>query len=143
MNHFLKQLGDTITLAVVTKVGTHGGAASVPTGQVTAKIYKGDGSLKETVTLAVRDKPNSTGLFWKRHLLGNIQTGAYIADDYFIIYSWLISAKTYTQIETFEIVAGGDVKGSVVAMEGVQHPDKTGVIFQDEDSNVQYGRNPT
>jgi len=112
-----------------------------PTGQVTCEVLDEDGSSIETFNLPIKDRYGNTGsYFHKRHLLGDLYTAS---KSYFAVMAWTISAVVYKKVDNFTILAGGDAKGSVVALAAAEQPEKVAVIYETESGDVRFGRNPS
>lgn len=135
------QNGDRLPLAVacVDKEGV----PTAPDLAPTAKIFIDDGTLQATVSLpAVHADINSAGafqgLFKIRYLEGGLAT-----DKYYVAYRYYLSGVPYqTETDSFELVAGGNSAGTVIALAHTPQHGQSVVQYDTEDGNIYLGRNP-
>lgn len=131
------KLGDVITLACQCVNGS--GTPTVPDDAPYARIYNGAGTLIKTARMPIADSFKVTGYFSRPLHLGAEFSVGRIA----VFYSWTISSTGYGDRDEFEIVAGGNPDGQVIAMHSFDRPDSNFVIYEAASGRLLKGRNPT
>lgn len=129
------RLGDDVplTLQCVDASGT----ASVPTEAPYADVWNASAKIM-TLRLPVADKFQATGLFHQLLRLGiDFATG-----HYRVVYRYLVGSFVGQEVDVFQIVAGGDVGGPVLAMHAYDRADATFIVHQLSSGRLVKGRNP-
>lgn len=125
------QLGDLYPLQVLC---TASDASVLPDDAPRAVVYDNTGVVESTL-MPVTDSRNTTGRF---HFLVNLD-GKYSVGYHWVLYQYYVSSTLHTKLESFEIVAGGDVNGSGISMEYFRRPPNDYVLVQ-SDTGVLYRR---
>jgi len=133
------QLGDFVPLLVRTK--DEDGIITIPTvtsDQAPIAAIWSDSAKVENLRLPVVDL--SLGLFGGRVQL----TSNYAVGQYFAAATWTVGGKTVVgdAVFTFEVVAGGDSDGAVIAMKEYLRPEAVNLVFEKDGGKVLCGRNP-
>lgn len=139
-------LGDEIPLGVLTTDGA--GTPTLPDACPALEIYSsagkvlggwvpggmnGNGSL-----VPIQDRYGTTGLFGTRLFLGP----AFAPGLYQATYRWKISTFLGLEVDTFEVLAGGSVKGSPLAMYFHRQPQADFLVRQLDSGRLVSNRNP-
>lgn len=132
------QLGDLLPLNVWAV--TVGGTQTAPDAAPTAKIYAASDVTTpvKTVSLPIDDR---YGALVRFHTMDNLD-GDYSTGTYHVIYEYAHSSVGNGGREDFEVVAGGDAMGSVIASECVDRPTGRHVVFALDDGSIRVSRNP-
>jgi hypothetical protein len=137
------QLGDWLPLSILPRDSTSSGTADEP--GVTVKIFEADGDLVETVALPSRperinlERGLGLGCEARVHL-----DSSYAAGKYMLFYAYTTDGATNVRghAETFEIVAGGDAGGAVIASHFHDLPNANNVVFQLDNGDLRRRLNP-
>lgn len=130
-------LGDYVPVVVRTHAGDHIPAA--PTAAPIAATYDTSSKVENLGKIALVDPSATTGLFLKRIKLDS----TYSTGPHTVLVTYVISGSTYSQEFSFEIIAGGDADGNIIASEEFQRPEAVNLIHQrDGSGDVVSGRNP-
>jgi hypothetical protein len=138
------QLGDWLPLSMqVRDANGVPGVADEP--GPTVKIFEADGSLVETINLPVRperiaDLTERLGGHEARVRLGS----DYSVGKYMLTYAYETDsgANVRGHAETFEIVAGGNASGAVIASHFHDLPNANNVVFQLDNGDLRRRINP-
>lgn len=133
------QLGDWIPLCIQPHNGTY--APTLPDASPTAKIVDSTGTLVETINLPIVDRYGAaTALFMHRRFLD----ATYSVGKYMIFYAWATGSGAYagSEVQQFEIVAGGNVFGSHFGMYWNETPSAGYVISAMDGGYLFHNRNP-
>lgn len=130
------QLGQEVALGCLCVDGS--GTPAAPTAAPTMKVVDSTGATVISRQIPVCDRYRQTGLFQDNLFLDNrFSAGLYVAS-----YSWVISATTYGEADTFEVVAGGDDDGAVIASCFYSRPHADFLVQQCDSGRLIFGRNP-
>lgn len=66
----------------------------------------------------------------------------YPLGTYTVTYSWTVSGTGFTATDTFTVIGGGDIGGSIIAMRAYVRPEASYVVAQLNSGNIVQGRNP-
>ena len=88
--------------------------------------------------IPVKDPDLVTGQFLFRVFLNH----DFSVGRYTVHYTWAYSSNTYIDIDTFEIVAGGDPDGAINSMYFYHRPHADFVVYQLTSGKIQKRRNP-
>lgn len=88
--------------------------------------------------IPVLDRYKATGLFQVRLLLN----GAFAPGQYQATYRWTIGAFNGMEQDTFEVLAGGDAKGSAISMDYYRPPHAAFLVRQLDSGQLVANRNP-
>lgn len=131
-----KQLGDRQDLSVRT---TNNLLAPVaPTAAPNYAVYSNAGTKVASGKLPAKDAFRTTGWFEWPLFLGS----AYAAGNYTVLYSWIENSRHHHEIDTFEIMAGGDADGPIQGMTFLRRPEVNHVVYQTESAILKDGHNP-
>lgn len=132
------QLGDLLPLNIWAV--TVGGAQTLPDAAPTARIVAASDvtTAVKTISLPICDR---YGALVRFHTMDPLD-GDYSAGIYHIVYRYLHSTVANGHSETFEIVAGGDAAGAVIAAECVVDPHRASVLYCDDSGTIKVSRNP-
>lgn len=130
------QLGQLVPLSLVTRSADR--APAVPDTAPIAKVYNSGGTLVATKKMPVVDRDAQTGLFQYPLFLGP----EYATGEYMVDIGYLISASAFAETFTFEVVAGGDSDGEVIAMYFYERPHAEHIVYQVSSGRLKQGRNP-
>jgi hypothetical protein len=128
------QLGDLLSLQLQT---TSAGAGAEPDDAPRAFVYSPSG-IVESHLLPVTDERNVTGRFWICLPLDSKYSTGY----YWIHYLYVMGGVTKSTLESFEIVAGGDSKGTGISMEHFRRQPNDFVIVQTDGGFLLRKKNP-
>ncbi len=136
-------LGSSIPLGIQSV--NPSGVPTVPTSAPVAKVFTAGGSqVGSDIKLPIHDQyghdtAGANGAFFlKRHLLGS----AYSTGRHVVVYQFTISGVTYQREASFDVLAGGDVDGTVIGLHGAQRPEAMSVLYQTESGELKSGLNP-
>ncbi len=107
-----------------------------------AVILDAAGNTIATVKLAaVFDDVTSAGAFqgfFKRRYRIDSTAGGHT-----ILYRYTLSGTTFFRDDTFELVTGGDAKGTIIALDYMPQHGQSVIQYDTESGTIQIGRNPT
>lgn len=115
-------------------------APSLPDNPPQAKIFSGT-TVVEARKMPIEDRyvPNCTGTFRLPLFLGRL----YAAGRYTAVYYYRVSSYYGMVEDCFDVVPGGDPRGSVVSAYFLERPEASYVVQALEDGSIIKGRNPT
>ena len=134
------QLGVEVPLSVVTTNSS--GDAAAPDACPTVVIYTSAAvrvSGYNGKKIPVVDAANTTGLFRYGAFLGPV----FAAGRYTVVYQWVIGAFTGKEVSYFDVIAGGNSDGAVIAMAELQRPHARFVVQHLSSGKLSSNRNPT
>lgn len=123
-----------LTLLCVDQNGTPSLPSSAPSVTVRA-----DGAPIASIFLPVLDKPAATGLFQYPLTLGS----PYPPGRYRATYHWTVGGFLGTHEDNFEVVAGGDAAGAIIAMAWYERPHANFLVMQTDNGTLLFGRSPS
>jgi hypothetical protein len=130
------QVGDHLPLFV--QCVNSLGVPTDPTLCPTYVIYDNAGVVAGSGQVPIRDAVVLDGWFgMPLRLLASLASGMYS-----IVYSYQISGVNYAEIQTFEIVGGGDAAGQVISLDQYRRPEAGHLMIEREDGTILSGRNP-
>jgi hypothetical protein len=131
------QQGGSAPLFVQARDGR--GVPTIPTSQVSARVYKLGGDLASDAELAIVPHARATAV----HAGGGTLGSAHAPGRYFALLRWEIAEES-GGIEgfSFEVLPGGDPRGPVIAAHDVRRPEARHVLAQVAGGLVLGGRNP-
>ncbi len=130
------QQGQSLPLILVCENST--GVPTDPTACPDADILNASGTRVSSQALPILDPAASVGLFAGSVYLGSL----YPAGLYSVAYRWDISGTRSERLDTFEIVAGGDASGQVLAITNYERPQANFLVQQRQNSTFYKGKNP-
>ena len=129
-------LGQRVPLLVRTL--NDSGTPTNPTGAPVVVVYDSSGNVAKSFSLPIRDQGQITGLFlYDFNLENSFATGTYDA-----MINWVVGSTAKARVISFDVVAGGDVDGSGIAMHYFRHPARNFVLLQTDDGKLKKLRNP-
>jgi hypothetical protein len=126
------QLGDYVPLSLQTT--DQNLLSTIPDADPAIKLYR-NGTLVTTTTMSVLDPNRAVEQYVLRYQPNNL--GSWIA-----VMTYALSAITYTKVESFLVVAGGNSTGAIVAAHSLRLPGHDYVVCQADGGTLRYGRNP-
>ncbi|MFO0899366.1 MAG: hypothetical protein U0836_18225 [Pirellulales bacterium] len=130
------QLGDFVTLVVWCRDSA--GTPAVPTAHPQAKIYDAAGSLVQTHDLPLVDSADTTGRFRFELPLGT----QYAVGYYDVKIDYTISSVVYSELMSFQVLAGGHTDGSLIAAELYNSPNSPWLVAETDRGTLLAHRNP-
>ncbi len=140
-------LGDEIPLGVLTTDSS--GVPALPDACPTMKIYSSTGQVTQgwlpgglggtSSLVPVLDRYGATGLFGVRLLLGP----AFSTGLYTVKYSWTVSAVRGAELDTFEVLPGGDIKGNAISMFFHRQAQADFIVREQDSGRLLANRNPS
>lgn len=130
------QLGQEIPLGVLTVNAS--GAPSFPTTAPHMDVFSGSAKVVSGKLLPVVDRGGQTGYFHYPLYLGP----QFAAGRYSVVYRYLVGTYLGQVEDTFEVIAGGDDEGEVLAMHWFERPQADFVVQQLSSGKLVRGRNP-
>lgn len=129
------QVGREVTLHV--QCLNLDGEPAAPAAAPVARVYR-DGVLVRSLRIPLDDDPESAGRFRGRMLL--------VEGDgpgrYAVVYLYAIGAEVVVGSDTFEVAAGGDPHGVVLAASVLSRPDGDAVVAHLGSGRLASGRTP-
>jgi hypothetical protein len=122
-----------LTLACVDVNGTPSLPAAAPTVQV-----RSDSGFIQAITLPILDRYGATGLFQYSLPLGS----SYPSGRYRVTYHWTVGSFVGTTEDNFEVAAGGDAAGAIIAAQWYERPHANFLVLQTDTGTLLFGRNP-
>ena len=129
--------GEHVTLFCVTRNAA--GTATVPTNAPQAVIFNTAGTKITQFRVPVTDKAGQTGVF--THAL-RLNSDYGTVGVYSVIFYYNILTFAGVDLNTFEIVAGGNADGSVIGLYYYDRPHGKFIVRQLDSGTVTQGRNP-
>jgi hypothetical protein len=130
------QLGSLLPLCVWCR--THAGVPTEPDAAPCAHIFAEDGSVAYAATLPILDRQRITGYFHDRLNLD----GRFSTQRYSILYNYTIATNPLVDQAEFEVVAGGDARGSGISMQLVRQHAADYVLLQSHAGQLERLKNP-
>lgn len=131
------QLGEFVPLSLDCR--TTAATEVSPTAAPTVSIYKtNDTAVLDAKSLAPYIKGQLTGHFRGEVFLNS----SYSAGRYHGIFSWASGGSTYRQEFSFEVVAGGNVKGEYIGLRYYRRPHADYVVGLTDGGVLEFRRNP-
>lgn len=131
------QLGQEVALTLLCT-----DASGTPTNPVSAPhadIFRGSTKVLSGLLFPVLDAGSTTGLFQRNVFLGNLfSTGRHQ-----VVFRYLVGSYLGQVTDDFEILAGGDPDGAVIAAHWYERPHAGFVVQQKDSGKLIKGRNPT
>jgi hypothetical protein len=131
------QQGQEVPLGVFTRNAS--GAPTLPSAAPTYRVYNTAGTLVDSGSLPIVDRFGTTGMFGMQKFLGQ----PYPTGVYYVAYQWTVSSVSYAELDSFEVLGGGNRRGGVVAMEFLRRPQADFVVQNCFDGSIVKGRNPS
>lgn len=130
------QLGVEVPLSVRTT--NSAGSAALPAACPSIDVYSDSAKVVSGKQIPISDRYGVTALF--RH--GLFLSQLYTAGRYEVAYRWVIGSYEGGQVDTFEVLAGGDGDGSVISMYHLRKPQASWIVQQRDSGKIMKGRNP-
>lgn len=131
------QVGQEVPVGVLCRTSLR--VPTVPDAAPWVKILDSQGSVIETHELPIVDRYNQTGWFQKLVRLGS----SFGLGSYTVEITYTLSGAPHILISTFEVVAGGDLGGPVIAIYAIDRPEARYVVAQLGTGRLVQGRNPS
>jgi hypothetical protein len=128
--------GSYLTLSVRTYDADDIPAA--PTACPWLSVYDSSGVLLRRVRVPIADAGGVTGYFSIPLFLGP----GFSAGHYHALYSWAVGSFEGGEMDSFQVVAGGNSQGSVVSMHEYNRPHARFAVHQTDGGQLKRGRNP-
>lgn len=130
------QIGTHVPLHVLTVNGSN--VPSFPTDAPRIEVWSATAKVVSNKAVPVVDRFGQTGLFGHRLFLD----GRFSAGRYTVYYRYLVGTYQGVVEDTFEVVAGGDGDGAVIALNYYERPHAVFCVFQLDSGRLVKGRNP-
>lgn len=130
------QLGDFVPLLVWCR--NNAGTPAQPTAHPTARIYDGGGTLVQTHDLPLVDSADTLGRFRFDLPLGS----QYAVGYYTAKIDYTISAVVYSELQDFQVLAGGHSDGGLIAAELYNSPNSPWLVAETDRGALLAHRNP-
>lgn len=131
------QLGQEVVLSVLCTDAS--GTPTAPTSAPHLDVFRGATKVLSGALLPSLDVGATTGLFQRSLFLGAI----FSAGRHTVVYRYLVGSYLGQHTEEFEIVAGGNANGHVIAAHWYERPHAGFVVQQLDSGKLIKGRNPT
>jgi hypothetical protein len=102
------------------------------------RVYDAAGSVVASAYMSVSDKFGVTGLFVAKLYL----TFGYEPGHFNVAYSYTVGGHPIISGDSFEIIDGGDVSGTVISLGSFRHPESDFVLAHLNSRRIVQGRNP-
>ena len=130
------QLGQEIPLTVLTVNGS--GTPTAPTEAPFYEVHNTSGKVKSGKFMPVLDRFGVTGLFQ-----ANVRLDTdFSPGRYTVVYRWLAGSFQGVEYSSFEVVAGGDADGAVIAAFWYERPHADFLVQQLDSGKLVRGKNP-
>ena len=130
------QVGKAVLLAVQCRNASR--AAVPPDACPTVDVYDSAGKRLAGKAIPILDPAATTGLFaYWLYLSDAYATGRATAT-----YRWTVSTFHGSDLDTFDVLAGGDPSGAVIAQCFFQQPQANFVVQQRDGGRIYKGKNP-
>lgn len=134
LGHF--QLGSLLPLSVWCR--TNAGVPTEPDAAPCAHIFDEDGDAVYATVLPILDRQRITGYF---HHVINLD-GRFSVGRHSILYNYTIATNPLADQAEFEIVAGGDARGSGIATHFFRQSAADYVLLQHDSGQLEKLKNP-
>ena len=109
-----------------------------PTAAPTFRVYNESGTNIVNGSLPPTERYTTTGL----HEYMLPLNSSFSAGRYFVRYAYAISGTNYVDFDAFEVLAGGDAKGSEISVFFLDRPDSDWIISTVDQGAVTLNRGP-
>lgn len=130
-----RQLGQRLPLGIQCRDAS--GTPTAPSVPPFLEIWSGT-TLVLSQEMPIRDRYSVTGLFHFKQFLDS----RFAAGFYQVLYHYVVGSHVGIDADEFEIVAGGNDDGSIIAMTYFQKPQAGFIVYQTDAGLVLQGRNP-
>lgn len=130
------QLGEHVPLRVLTNTNR---AAVVPDYPPVAKVFDSSGSVRFNKRIPVSDRYGQTGLFSFRLFLDS----TFATGHYSVTFTWIQGTDVGCSVGEFDIVAGGDADGAIIALHRYQTANAQFIMREMDSGELRAGRNPS
>ena len=130
------KLGQELILGLMCRDGS--GSPVLPDRAPTLDVWVGASHPVSGKAIPVMDRFGATGLFQYPLFLG----GDFITGQGTAVYRYQVGGDWLEEEDTFEITAGGDIDGQVIAMHYYPRPHANFLVWQTTSGNIIKGRNP-
>lgn len=128
------QLGDLFALEVV----CFAGEVTVQPDDAPRAVVLGTSGVVESRLMPILDSRNVTGRFWECISLD----GKYSPGYYWVQYLYAVSGVTKAALDSFRVLAGGNISGTGIAMEYFRRPPNDYVLVQNDAGALVRRKNP-
>lgn len=129
------RIGDSVPLTF--QVTDHSDSATLPDAAPVVRIYRA-GTLVTTFPLPVIDRFRVTGLFHQLYKLG----AQFSVGNHSLVYKFDLSGTPDQEVDTFDVIAGGQFDGPVLAMHTFDRADVRFILQHMGSGRLRRGRNP-
>lgn len=129
-------LGEFVPLVVWAR--NDDGTPAVPSSHPEARIYDDAGTLVQTHALPLVDSADVVGRFRYDLPLGS----QYAVGYYSVKIEYTISAVVYAELLDFQVLAGGDADGGLIAAELYNSPNSPWLVAETDRGELLAHRNP-
>lgn len=133
------QLGEDMPLPLTTVDASN--LPTAPDNAPVAQIFNSSGTQVMSGRMPVMDR-YGTSTACTFFMLPVYLSGDYSAGLYSYVLTWNIAAAPFVETGTFEVVAGGDSNGTVIAMTFFHKPQADFVVYQTDAGKLRRGRGP-
>lgn len=130
------QLGQEVVLGLLTT--NTSGVPTAPDAAPTFKVWGPDETVVASGKVPALDRYQVTGMF--RHIL--FLGSPFAVGLQSVVYNYLLSGSPRIAIDTFEVVAGGNILGAVQSLHVFHRPHGEFVVQQLSSGAVAKNRNP-
>jgi hypothetical protein len=114
-------------------------APDVPSTHPTYEARAADGTVAASGRVAADPLPGVAGLFRGPLFLDD----AFAVGRYTVAYRWKDSAAAdRVELQTVDVIPGGDSDGAIIALHSVERPDRTSLVYQTDGGVLARGLNP-
>lgn len=131
-----QMLGTEISLGVLCINGSL--VPSAPTAAPTVDIYSASEKILAGISMPPMDRYRTTGYFQHKIFLD----GRFSAGQYRAVYRYTVGSYNAVVVDFFEVVAGGNVAGTPIAMYFYRRPHCDWVVQQADSGRIFKRRNP-
>lgn len=131
------QLGDLVPVSVWTVDSS--GTPAEPDDAPAVLVMDSSGSIVDALAIPIVDRNHVTGFFQYR-----IPLDAEYSTGYWTVHvNYAISSTAYADLQTFEILAGGNNEGNGIALHMFKQPSADYVLLQTDHGRLKRLRNPS
>lgn len=132
-----QMLGTEIALSVLCVNGSN--VPSEPTAAPTMDIYSDSAKVMSLLAMPPMDRYQATGYFQRKVFLN----GLFSVGQYRVVYRYIVGSFKGIVIDSFEIISGGNVAGTPIAMYFYRRPHCDWVVQQMDSGRLLKRRNPS
>lgn len=131
-----KQLGEEVPLTLLCRNSS--GVPADPDACPKVDVYSASGKVVSGRSIPILDPAGTTGLFGGRIYLD----GTFSAGEHLVVYRYDSGGTRRQEVDHFEVVAGGDSSGQVIALFNYERPHANHLVQQRTSGRLYKGKNP-